>query len=113
MKRGAAKFTFSLSLHKAVGIVFLVPLLVISFTRDRVAFPNLKGWFENVTPAERGIELSHPPEAGGAVGEAGGTRADRARPVQRILEDEYPEPGGCRWSCRPMTKTSAASSPRG
>jgi uncharacterized iron-regulated membrane protein len=59
-RRGA--FAFNMSVHKAVGLVALVPLFVITFTGAAFAFPNMKGWFENATPAQRGMDLWAAPE---------------------------------------------------
>jgi uncharacterized iron-regulated membrane protein len=56
------RFTFSLDLHKAIGVVFWVPLVVVAFTGMAFCFENMKGWYENVTPAVRGSELWVPPE---------------------------------------------------
>jgi uncharacterized iron-regulated membrane protein len=62
IKRGKGRFQFHLSLHKVVGLVISVPLLVIAFTGAAFAFPNMKSWFENVTPAARNFAMWEPPE---------------------------------------------------
>ena len=51
IKRGRGAFAFNMSLHKVIGFVVWVPLLVVAFTGIAFAFPNLNSWFENATPA--------------------------------------------------------------
>jgi len=63
VRRGRGRFTFHLSVHKVIGLVVFVPLTVVAVTGVAFAFPNMKGWFENVTPAQRGAEMWEPPEA--------------------------------------------------
>ena len=62
VRRGRGPFAFNLSLHKVIGFLFWVPLTVIAFTGIMFAFPNLKSWYENATPAGRDAELWVPPE---------------------------------------------------
>ena len=62
IKRGRGRFQFHLSLHNVIGLVTLVPLLVISFTGAALAFPNMKAWYENVTPAGRDSTIWEPAE---------------------------------------------------
>jgi uncharacterized iron-regulated membrane protein len=62
IKRGRGAFTFNLSLHKVIGFVVWVPLLVVAFTGVAFAFPNLNSWFENATPARRDYFLWTQPE---------------------------------------------------
>ena len=79
IRRGRGPFTFNLSVHKVVGFVVWVPLLVITFTGVAFAFPNMNKWFENATPAQRDFDLWVPGED--VVSEAAdGARADRPRP---------------------------------
>jgi uncharacterized iron-regulated membrane protein len=90
IRRGRGAFAFNMSVHKVVGLVVWVPLLVIAFTGIAFAFPNLKGWYENVTPAGRGAELWVPPE------DAVSTPVEGAEPLDideviAILEDTFPE----------------------
>ena len=51
IKRGRGPFTFNMSLHKVIGFVVWVPLLVVAFTGIAFAFPNMNTWYENATPA--------------------------------------------------------------
>lgn len=64
IRRGRGPLAFNLSLHEDVGLVVLVPLTVVAFTGMAFAFPNMTGWFQNATPADRGeeLELWSPPE---------------------------------------------------
>jgi uncharacterized iron-regulated membrane protein len=62
VRRNRGPFTFNMSLHKAVGFVVWVPLVIVSFTGAAFAFPNMAGWYENVTPAGRDEHLWEPPE---------------------------------------------------
>ncbi len=62
IKRRRGGFAFNMSVHKVVGLVVWVPLMVIAFTGIAFAFPNMKGWFDNATPAQRGFELWAAPE---------------------------------------------------
>jgi hypothetical protein len=57
IKRRRGRFQFHLSLHNAVGLVVIVPLLIITFTGMAFAFPNMKSWYENLTPAHRGSTI--------------------------------------------------------
>jgi uncharacterized iron-regulated membrane protein len=63
IRRGRGRFAFNMSLHKVVGIVVWAPLLVVALTGIAFAFPNLHGWYDNVTPAGRGEELWTPPDS--------------------------------------------------
>jgi uncharacterized iron-regulated membrane protein len=90
VQRGRGSFAFNLSLHKVVGFVFWVPLLVIAFTGAAFAFPNMKGWFENTTPAGRDAELWLPPE------DAVSTPVEGAEPMTAdefvaAVEEEFPD----------------------
>jgi uncharacterized iron-regulated membrane protein len=60
--RGRGPFAFNLSLHKVIGFVVWLPLLVVAFTGIAFAFPNLNSWFENATPAQRDFFLWSQPE---------------------------------------------------
>src|SRR5262245_20634945 len=62
IRRGRGAFTFNMSLHKVVGFVVWIPLLVVSFTGIAFAFPNLNSWYENVTPSQRDFSLWSTPE---------------------------------------------------
>jgi uncharacterized iron-regulated membrane protein len=63
IKRGRGPFAFNLSLHKVIGFIVWVPLLIVAFTGISFAFPNLNSWFENATPARRDFFLWTQPEA--------------------------------------------------
>jgi uncharacterized iron-regulated membrane protein len=91
IRRGRGSFAFQLSLHKVIGFLFWIPLVVIAFTGIMFAFPNLKPWYENVTPAGRDAELWVPPED--AVSEA---PSDGAEPMDAdeflaAFEENFPE----------------------
>lgn len=92
IKRGRGRFQFHLSLHNVVGLVTLVPLLVISFTGAALAFPNMKSWFENVTPAGRDSTIWEPSEAAFASDEpeAGAEPLD-ATEVLAAVEEAFPD----------------------
>ncbi len=62
VQRGRGRFTFHLSLHKAIGFVVWVPLLAIAFTGITFSFANLGAWYDNVTPAQRDFYLWEAPE---------------------------------------------------
>jgi len=62
IRRGRGRFAFNLSVHKVVGIVVWVPLLIVAFTGAAFAFPNMGSWFENATPANRDLVLWEHPE---------------------------------------------------
>jgi uncharacterized iron-regulated membrane protein len=90
IKRGRGAFAANMSVHKVVGLVVFVPLLVIAFTGIAFAFPNLKAWYENVTPAQRGQELWVAPES--AVSDPKGSRVsldadDALATMQRRFPD--------------------------
>jgi uncharacterized iron-regulated membrane protein len=63
LQRRRGRFAFHMSLHKVVGLVVWVPLLVVSFTGVAFAFPNMSKWFENATPAARDLDLWTAPES--------------------------------------------------
>ncbi len=62
IKRHRGRFAFHMSVHKVVGLVVWVPLVVISFTGAAFAFPNMNKWFDNSTPAARDFDLWVPAE---------------------------------------------------
>jgi uncharacterized iron-regulated membrane protein len=62
IKRRRGAFAFNMSVHKVVGLVVWAPLAVIAITGAAFAFPNMSHWFENVTPAQRGLELWAAPD---------------------------------------------------
>ncbi|MET0461241.1 MAG: PepSY-associated TM helix domain-containing protein, partial [Ilumatobacteraceae bacterium] len=90
VKRGRGAFTFNMTLHKVIGIVVWVPLLVVAFTGIAFAFPNLDSWFENATPAQEDFYLWTQPE--GAVSEPvpGGEPLDHDEALAAI-EQRYPD----------------------
>lgn len=90
VKRGRGRFATQMSLHKAVGLAVFVPLTVIAFTGISFAFPNLKGWFENATPAARGAELWTPPERAVSKPIKGATPLDADAAV-RTIRTRFPE----------------------
>ena len=55
------RFTFNMSLHKAIGLVFCVPLTIVAFTGIAFAFPNMKAGTRTSRPPQRDFALwSHP-----------------------------------------------------
>jgi uncharacterized iron-regulated membrane protein len=90
VRRGRGRFAFHMSLHKAVGLVVWVPLVVIASTGAAFAFPNLKGWYENATPAGRDAELWVPPEDAVSVPDGDAEPLDATEFVARVAE-RYPE----------------------
>ena len=91
VKRGRGRFAFHLSLHKAVGLVFWVPLLVVAFTGMAFAFPNLKPWYENATPAARDAVLWEAPEAAWVSGAADGRKPIGLDGFIEVIAERYPE----------------------
>jgi uncharacterized iron-regulated membrane protein len=89
IKRGRGAFTFNLSLHKVIGIVVWVPLLVVAFTGIAFAFPNLNSWFENATPAQRDFFLWTPPEEA-VSGPADGRQRLDLDEVLAVIDERYP-----------------------
>lgn len=90
IRRSRGRFAFQMSVHKVVGFVVWVPLLVVAFTGAAFAFPNMSTWFENATPAQRDFSLWEPPE--GLVSSA----KDGREPIgytraAEIFRDEFPE----------------------
>lgn len=57
IRRGRGGFTFNMSVHKVVGVVVWLPLVVVAFTGAAFAFPNMAKWFQNATPAQRDFEM--------------------------------------------------------
>lgn len=91
IQRGRGRFTFHLSLHKAIGFIVWIPLLVIAFTGITFAFTAMNSWFENVTPAQRDFYLWEPPED--AVSER---PSEDAVPIDAdeflaTIEERYPD----------------------
>jgi uncharacterized iron-regulated membrane protein len=71
-------------------LVTWVPLLVIAFTGAAFAFPNLKGWYENATPAGRDAALWTPPETAVSEPAPGRTAIDLDR-LREVLVERYPD----------------------
>ena len=101
IRRGRGSFAFNMSLHKVIGFVVWIPLPVVAFTGIAFAFPNLNGWFENVTPAARDYYLWTPPEE--AVGHRPRPRAPRPRRGPR-RHGGAATPTGCADLCRRSTR---------
>ena len=102
VKRGRGRFTFHLSLHRVVGLVFWVPLLIVAFTGAVFAFPNMNKWFENATPAQRDFELWVPAEE--PVGEADGREPISARRGRGDRGGALPRAGRSTTSASPSTR---------
>ena len=90
IRRRRGPFAFNLSVHKVVGFVVWLPLLVVAFTGATIAFPNMNKWFENATPAQRDFDLWVPGDD--VVSETG----DGAEPVgldraAAIMAERYPD----------------------
>ena len=92
VRRHRGRFTFHLDLHRAIGIVMVGPLLVVSFTGAAFAFPAMKNLFERATPAQAGFELWVPPDDAAVSGEpAEGDDPLEAGAVVAILEERHPD----------------------
>lgn len=57
IRRGRGAFATNMSVHKVVGLVVWVPLVVIAFTGAAFAFPKLEAWYRTATPATADFEL--------------------------------------------------------
>jgi uncharacterized iron-regulated membrane protein len=90
IKRGRGAFAFNLSLHKVIGFVVWVPLLVVSFTGIAFAFPNLATWYDNVTPAQRDFYLWTQPEDA-VSGDAEGRPPLTITEAVTAIERRYPQ----------------------
>ncbi len=90
IKRGRGAFAFNMSIHKVIGFVVWVPLLVVAFTGMAFAFPNLNSWFENATPAKRDFFLWTPPDDA-ISGEADGRERIDVDAALAAIEERYPE----------------------
>jgi uncharacterized iron-regulated membrane protein len=90
VKRGRGAFTFNLSLHKVVGFVVWVPLLMVALTGVAFAFPNLNSWFENATPAQRDFYLWVQPEDAVSTPEPGRRPLDYDEALAEI-QQRYPD----------------------
>ena len=55
IRRSRGAFAFNMSVHKVVGLVVWLPLAVVAFTGAAFALPNMKAWYQNATPAGRGV----------------------------------------------------------
>jgi uncharacterized iron-regulated membrane protein len=90
VRRDRGRFAFHMSVHKVVGFVFWVPLLIVTFTGMIFAFPNMARWFENSTPAKRDFDLWVMPE------ELTSSQADGRDPIgldaaARTIAERYPD----------------------
>jgi len=90
IRRGRGSFALNMSIHKVVGLVVWVPLVMVAFTGAAFAFPNMKSWYENATPANRGMELWDAPEKALASGEAAGRKPVGLDRFVDVLETTYP-----------------------
>ena len=90
IRRGRGRFAFHMSVHKVVGLVVWLPLLAVAVTGVAFAFPNMKAWYQNVTPAGRGMELWTPPDDAYTSGDAAGRPALDATETVELLETRYP-----------------------
>ena len=103
IRRRRGPFAFNLSVHKVVGFVVWLPLLVVAFTGATIAFPNMNKWFENATPAQRDFDLWVPGDD--VVSDPG----DGAEPIglDRAPRRSWPSAiptGRCTTSPRPSTR---------
>ena len=90
IKRGRGRFTFQMSVHKVVGFVVWVPLLVVAFTGAAFAFPNMNSWYENATPAERDLFLwEHPEDL--VSSDADGREPIGIERATEIFRERYPD----------------------
>lgn len=90
LRRGRGSFAFNLSVHKVVGLVVWVPLVVVAFTGAAFSFPNMKSWYENVTPAQRDFFLWTPPDEASASTEPEGRDPIGLDGARQVLLDAYP-----------------------
>ena len=90
IRRGRGPFTFNLSLHKVIGFVIWVPLLVVTFTGIAFAFPNLGAWYDNATPAQRDFYLWTQPEDA-VSGAADGRTPLTVEEAVDVIAERYPE----------------------
>ena len=91
IRRGRGRFAFHMSVHKVVGLVVWMPLLVIAFTGAAFAFPAMKGWLQDVTPAEHGMELWSRPDDALTSGAADGRSPITPGAALSVLEERYPD----------------------
>ncbi len=89
VRRGRGAFTFNMSLHKVVGLLVWVPLTAIAFTGAAFAFPAMRDWFQDATPARDGFELWAAPEDAVSGPADGRTPLDLDQLVE-IVEARYP-----------------------
>jgi uncharacterized iron-regulated membrane protein len=91
VRRDRGRFTFNMGLHKVIGFVVWVPLLVVSFTGIAFAFPALGNWYDRATPAQSKFTLWTPPEEAEASGEAAGREPIGLDRAAEILTTRFPE----------------------
>ena len=91
IQRGRGRFTFNMSLHKAIGFIVWIPLTVITFTGIAFAFPNLEHWYDNVTPAQRDFYLWEPPESQAVSEKPAGREPITLDDYIDIVEARYPD----------------------
>jgi uncharacterized iron-regulated membrane protein len=91
IQRTRGRFTFNMSLHKAIGFVVWVPLLVVAFTGIAFAFPNLNSWYENVTPSQRDFFLWTPSdESVYSSSKPQGREPIGVNKVRALIHQEFP-----------------------
>jgi uncharacterized iron-regulated membrane protein len=90
IRRRRGPFAFNLSIHKVVGFVVWVPLLVVTFTGAAFAFPNMNKWFDNATPAQRDFDLWVPGDDV-VSGDADGREPIGLDRASEILAERYPD----------------------
>ncbi len=92
VQRKRGPFAFNMSLHKLIGLVVFVPLLVIAVHGDRVRVPQPEGLVRERHAREARHRAVGPPRRRHGVGEGGRARPDRSRRVRRSARDEFPRP---------------------
>jgi uncharacterized iron-regulated membrane protein len=90
VKRSRGRFAFQMSLHKVIGLVVWVPLMIVAFTGAAFAFPNLGRWYDNLTPAQRDVSLWTPPDDL-VSSEADGRTSLGLDEIAAVVADRYPQ----------------------
>jgi uncharacterized iron-regulated membrane protein len=91
VRRDRGPFALNMSLHKVIGFVVWVPLLVVAFTGVAFAFPNMKSWYENATPAQRDFYLWTPSDEALVSEEADGREPIGADAALQVMQETFPD----------------------
>ncbi len=90
IRRDRGRFAFHMSVHKAVGLVVWVPLVVVAFTGAAFAFPKMNDWYSDITPATADFALWEFPE------DLASAPGDNREPITAeaavaAIEERFPE----------------------